>query len=369
MIICIVGKKTTNNRIGRFINGLFEAEEFEIIWDGRDNINQTTRIKRVLKVFADLINVFKADVVYFSPFSFGHPIIMRFAKLCNKYIIFEFYVSYYDMAINDNKTYSPESREAKKYLKLDKTALRYSDIVIFLNNSERNYYLKCVEEQDTFDARKSRIIPLVVNSYLADESVNKKEKNDVIHVFYMGNYIPLHGVKKILYACEILSKKGINYQLTMWGTPQADTKPYRNLVEELGIESYVIFRTDWKGQEYYHQEIRKQDIVLGAFGDSGKAKTVVINKVLDAVAEKVPVLTAPSTGLLEFFNGDDDIWFCDNTPNAIAERMIDIINEDEDKMRQRTDNAFMVFQNNFSIHAFNEKIKSLVSEVREKVEE
>ena len=56
--------------------------------------------------------------------------------------------------------------------------------------------------------------------------------------------------------------------------------------------------------------IRKADVVLGIFGNTGKALRAVPNKVYDAIAMSKAVITAETPAVRELFSGGDNCLFC-----------------------------------------------------------
>jgi hypothetical protein len=120
-------------------------------------------------------------------------------------------------------------------------------------------------------------------------------------------------------------KGKMNLHLYIWGASDTRGELYRKMVENLLIQDIVTIHNEWGNRKKWEEFIvDKCDISLGIFGKSMKAQTVLANKVLDGIAFRTPVITARSVGLNEYFNGKDDIFITENTPEALA-KMIEYI--------------------------------------------
>ena len=73
-------------------------------------------------------------------------------------------------------------------------------------------------------------------------------------------------------------------------------------------------------------QIREHDIILGIFGDSVKAKSVVPNKVYQALASKKTIITMNSKAIDEFFTSKD-LLTCDNNPEVLSNLMTELISK------------------------------------------
>jgi spore maturation protein CgeB len=73
------------------------------------------------------------------------------------------------------------------------------------------------------------------------------------------------------------------------------------------------------------QEIREHDIILGIFGDSTKAKSVIPNKLYQALACKKAVVTLDSEPISEFFD-EKDLITCNRDALILSEKLIALIN-------------------------------------------
>ena len=106
----------------------------------------------------------------------------------------------------------------------------------------------------------------------------------------------------------------------------------------------------------------KCDLALGVFGQSRKAKTVISNKVVEACAMKIPILTGFSTGMDEYFDPDDDIYFCRNEIYDMAKKIIYISNNKRESLKRANSN-FLIYKNNFSIESLGKKLNEILDYV------
>jgi glycosyltransferase involved in cell wall biosynthesis len=365
MKTCIIGKALTNNRTGKFVNALIFINQCEIIWDAT-NESSSSRISKWVKIVIEIINIFRSDVVYFGPFSHSKTRLMRFAKLMGKLVIVDFYASYYDMLVNDTKTVEKSSEEAKELIRVDQTAIEMADRLIFLNKAERSYYLSCImDSPENVITNKIDILPLVIDNKECAQLNYFRGKDQKLRIIWWGTYIPLHGLDVIIDAMKLLSDWNMNFELLIWGNDTKKAEPYIAKVHSLKLNEKIRFINEWRGNEYYGDYVPKNcDIMLGIFGSSLKAKTVIANKVIDGVAFQMPMITAESEGLKEFFDGKNDIWMINNTSEDLAQTLLDVSKASHEMIRSRTDRAYQIYCENFSQKAFNLKVKNLFDKIQ-----
>jgi len=66
------------------------------------------------------------------------------------------------------------------------------------------------------------------------------------------------------------------------------------------------------------------DIAFGNFGDSKKAKTVMVNKVVESASLGLPVISQKPSALAESFKDNQSIFFCESRPEQIAQKVIEL---------------------------------------------
>ncbi len=326
------------------------------------NLNKDLfRFIKVLDVFFSSIFRFyfllRSDIVFVLAMNNNKFIQLQLAKVLRKTIITDFYISYYDTNVIDRKNTFKKSFKASLYRFFDVEMLKAKQ-VFFLNQSEANYYINIVQEKELFNVNYS-ILPLCIDKKKeASLPFYKSSNSDMFSVCWWGTFIPLHGLEKIIYGAQILKEKGFNFTLSLFGDSVENAKPFQILIEKLNLNSNVFIYNDYsfsngKLESYL---VANCDLALGAFGDSEKAKTVITNKVLDAISMKIPVISCYSTGIEEYFKKDIDIFLCRNEPEEIAAEIINAANCSVDKIQQLLISSFRKFERNFSYDAFKMKI-------------
>jgi glycosyltransferase involved in cell wall biosynthesis len=115
-------------------------------------------------------------------------------------------------------------------------------------------------------------------------------------LLYYGNYVPLHGVPTLLEGIAAISPT-VHWTLTMVGRGQ-DLGLALEACDRLGISDRTTF-VDSVPEAALADLIHEHDVVLGIFGQSDKAATVIANKVWQGLACGKVVVTRRSPALAE----------------------------------------------------------------------
>ncbi|MCH9739333.1 MAG: glycosyltransferase, partial [Epsilonproteobacteria bacterium] len=277
------------------------------------------------------------------------------AKLFRKRIVIDFYISIYDTQVLDRKLIQREF-QIKKLFYIEKIILTLANEVIFLNNAEKEYYCSLLN----VDQKRVHIVPLCIEPHKFKE----ENKNTIPTICWWGSYSPLHGIDNIIEAINLLKKKNFKVKLYIFGDSERNAREYVEKIKKLDLskEIEVINSYTFKNGKLEEFLISKCDLALGSFGDSDKAKTVLINKLIESTSMKIPVLTMRTKALKEFFSCKDDIFITESSnPQEIAEG-IQLIFNNSHKINNYTENAYKVYINNFSPRIFEQKIERVISE-------
>ena len=139
-------------------------------------------------------------------------------------------------------------------------------------------------------------------------------------VLFYGQFIPLHGLDTIVRAAHAAERQGADVQWILVGAGQEQPRITR-LIEELGLRS--VEQPGWVAPVDLPALMDSADVGLGIFGTSGKALTVVPNKVYELAAAQVPIVTADTPAMREFTSGHPHIHLVPpGDPEALAATII-----------------------------------------------
>jgi spore maturation protein CgeB len=100
-----------------------------------------------------------------------------------------------------------------------------------------------------------------------------------------------------------------------------------DLAEKLALKQ-VTFNQKMISEQEIAEKIGNSDLVLGIFGESIKAKSVIPNKVYQALACKRAVITQDSPAIREFFN-EDHLCLVNRDPDELAQAIEQLIKKKE----------------------------------------
>ncbi|GGD40736.1 hypothetical protein GCM10012288_13520 [Malaciobacter pacificus] len=274
----------------------------------------------------------KNDVYFLMPFS-KNQFFKNFFK--RERIINDFFISNYDTYVYDRKKISKKNPRAWwKYFQ-DWFNFRFSKYLLSDTMAHFKYWEKLFGK---FHG-KHLVFPV-----LADRGIYFPSKNEItskkIKILFYGSFIPLHGIDVILNAFSIMEKENIDFEARIVGKGQIFNQMH-TLYEELNL-SNVTMNGEFMAEDELANLIREYDIVLGIFGDSQKAKSVIPNKVYQSTACKKCTVTMKSDVLSEFYTNEDMVT-CENTPESLANSLSELVNNKE-KIYEVAKNGFNRFE-------------------------
>ena len=254
----------------------------------------------------------------------GHSVVWLARLLFGRKIIFDMFVSLYNSEIEDRKTAPSLSLKALYFWFLDRISLGLSSRILIDTAAHRDLVLR------RFSVRRDAFLVVPVGS---DDSVvhpvdTHPEGNKIV-VHFHGTGSPLQGIGYIRDAARML-ESNTTIEFHLYGIAGENTSnvrylpvfPYRDMSSVLG----------------------RADIVLGIFGTTEKAKSVIPNKVYEGLAAKKPVLTMGSPAIAELLVDGLNVVLCKSgSAEDVAQKVTLLANDTE--MRQRIASAgFVLFK-------------------------
>lgn len=368
MRVCIYEPTESAYRT-KFFEDFFEKQEGTIIRLCKGNQEKSGNaivnlFFRVKKVVTRCINIAWADLYVICAMN-QDDFYIKVARILHKKIIMDFYISFYDTLVLDRRVVSENSYKAKKLTKKDRTALLLSDITIFLNEAEAQYY--CDLLKINRNSVQYVIIPTCVKEKKRAKLHFFHDENQTMNLCWSGTYIPLQGLECILEAYALVRAQNSNIKLYIWGDSEEKWYPYMQLAEKLGIIDKIEVHNEWNVLEKWEKFIIENcDVSLGIFGDSVKAHNVISNKVIDGVAFRTPVITGWSKGLSEYFDGERDIYVVDNTPQSLADKILELYSRRYDDICGNVDRAYTIWKSYFTQEYFNQELIKIIGKIERK---
>lgn len=227
----------------------------------------------------DVVILAELSLVFF-------PVSWILARHNRALYIVDFFVGLHETHVVDRKLVAKWSLKSFTYRAIDLMAAKSADLLL--------------ADTDIRAARwrawGTQTITLPVGAPHWARALAPREQDGVLRVLYYGNYIALHGIEKVMPALVALSHKA-NLRLTMVGTGEK-----RAEVERFVRSSALADRTRFINFLPSHElrdEIAVHDLILGIFGDSDKATSVIANKVWQGLASGRVVVTRHSPVLSE----------------------------------------------------------------------
>ena len=323
-------------------------------------------ITRIVILPFKIFLILQSTCLYILPLNKGidNIIEMLIGKVFFKPIIGDFYISGYDTWINDRKKFDPNSINGKLFLIVDRLYIFLCNYIIFLNNSEANYYLNLLKMQHFY--HKVKLCPLV-SDFKSLIKFNKSKYNYEFNqqkpfiVCWWGNYIPLHGLEKIIRAFAYLRDHPI--KLYIFGKDLHKSLPYQAMVEELNLQNTITIRNDLTFANFELIDFLTSNchLSLGSFGDSLKAKTVMLNKIIDSFALKIPCLTM-NTHAIDELIPEKTLFICESSSEEISNTICKIL-LDRNSLSNLSSKGYEVYLNKFSQVAFLNNIKAIFEDI------
>jgi glycosyltransferase involved in cell wall biosynthesis len=221
-------------------------------------------------------------------------------KIHHKKIIFDVFTPLYETYYLDRK----QVKFGLIYYALDRINMKLANLVL----ADTKTHLHLYSQEYGLNPQKGLVIYVGSDN---DIFIPQKIKERTEVLFY-GSYQPLQGVEQILVAAAKLP----NVKFKLIGQGQTFEKN-KKFAEDKKLKN-VQFQS-WVSITQLAKEINQAKIVLGIFGDSVKAESVIPNKVFDGIASAKAIITKDTAAARELFkNGENALLVKDQAELAKA---------------------------------------------------
>lgn len=253
------------------------AGGFRYVFDQLRSFASLARRRRELRV---------ADA-YFIPYPAYFDILflrVLLLGLGRKAVVVDAFLCLHDTVVFDRNLISPDSLFAKLIAGFEKHTLGWADRILIDTPQQASQLLR------RLDFPREKVVPVPVG---IDESMwtplPQARDNTDFTVLFWGTFIPLHGVEWIARAGAILKQIAPQIRIRVIGDGQTGGD-FAALVHELELEN-VSWLRQLVTTDVLRAEMAGAHCMLGVFGDSLKAGSVVPYKVQQALASNRVVIT------------------------------------------------------------------------------
>ncbi len=238
-----------------------------------------------------------------------------FGQLRGRRLIADAFLELHSTVVEDRALIPAGSLRARGLRAFQRFSLSKADVLLIDTVAQGELLRKQLEPA------KTRVIDVPVG---IDENLwsplAAPEVSGRIRVVFWGTFIPLHGIEHIVAAARLLESRGSQVEIRLIG----DGQTAEAIAEELKHQRPVHLRWDRTllDTDDLRAAISEAHLVLGVFGDSAKASSVVPYKVHQALACNRPVITRSSPALNAVSDPERGLFVC---PPGDAEAIADLI--------------------------------------------
>lgn len=283
------------------------AEVLEVhhpLWDAIEDKSQVRGVARWLELAARALCAYpmlawrylrapKHDVVLVAyPGVLDLFAIRLFAWLRGVPVAWDWFLSAYDTIVLDRRLLSPRNPAAWLIRALEWSAARLADVA-FMDTATHARRMERV-----FGLPEGRVAHVWVGAEEARFAKATPPGDEPPHPFsvlFYGQFIPLHGAHTIVEAALLTRDEDIDWLLV--GTGQEAARIDARLAT---LALPRVRRIDWLPYVQLRDAMARADVVLGIFGSSDKAASVIPNKVFQAAMAGRPLITRDSPAIREF---------------------------------------------------------------------
>jgi glycosyltransferase involved in cell wall biosynthesis len=256
-------------------------------------------------------------------------------------IVFNPLVSLYDTFVGDRRRFGSGSPAARVLRAIDRHALRAADLVVADTLANADFLAELA------GLPRDKMEVCFVG---AEERVFGPGWDPVqpFQALFVGKLIPLHGVATVLEAARIAP----DLRFRIVGSGQLEPL--------LGHRPTNVEHIPWVDYEQLPEELDRAGCALGVFGSSEKAGRVIPNKVFQALACGVPVITANTPAARELLVDDESALLVPpGDPEALA-AAVRRLAEDPALARRLAEGGLRTYQRQASEQVLGNRWRALI---------
>ncbi|ROP65159.1 MULTISPECIES: glycosyltransferase [unclassified Curtobacterium] len=255
-------------------------------------VTQSRASSRLRRIRQDLHGLWRAsagaDVVMLAEMRLTHaPLVWLVGRLRRAVVVIDRFIGLHETAVEDWGSVAAGSTRARRFALQDAIATGLGDLVV-TDTAVRARALSAVTGREVLD------LPVGAPAWAGSTAPIRPGSR--LRVLYYGNYIPLHGTELVVDAlAELTATRRFTATFVGNGVRRAAIE---QRAAELGLRGRITF-LDAVSESELAELVERHHVVLGVFGSSTKATSVVANKVWQGLAAGRVVVTQRSAAVEE----------------------------------------------------------------------
>lgn len=292
------------------MNGVEVLECHAELWGGIEDKSQVKGMSRWLRLFGRALMAYprlvwryirmpQHDVVMVMYPGLVDLFVLRvFASLRRTPLAWDWFLSAYDTIVLDRRLVNPRNPVAWSIYGIEWLATRLANAV-FMDTAA---HAKRMEGLFGRSAGAIGHVWVGVEREHFDTGVGTPadaapRDSTELNVLFYGQFIPLHGIPTIIAAAGLLRDEPVRWLLIGRGQ---ETSRIRSLLQRCALPKMQWI--EWVEYGELSQALTRADVVLGIFGTSDKAASVIPNKVFQILAARRPLITRDSPAIRELIS-------------------------------------------------------------------
>jgi len=216
---------------------------------------------------------------------------------------------------------------------VDPRSIFYRSLIRYLDKRVAGYGIFTHEERETFlphgiDARKFHFVKNVIQLETSGRVDNSaKEATDRLNLIFVSRFIKTKGLLETIKAVKIARDNGANVSLVCVGDGPIRHKA-ESLVKELGITEDVLF-TGYISEGDVDEQLARSDIFVFPTRHNEGFPIAMFKAAISGLG----IVTTRVRAAAEYFEDRVNCLFCSSKPDDIADKIVELINDKELRMR------------------------------------